>query len=69
MLLRDQNVQAEIKRLFLHKPRISRTLIKVMQDTCDMVKCPGKYIAWINQAINAYTRIMSKRILNVPLRL
>jgi len=44
MLLKDQNVQAEIKRLFLYKPRISRTLIKVMQGTCDMDKCPGKYI-------------------------
>ena len=43
MLLRDQNVQAEIRMLFLYKPRISRTLIKVMQGTCDMDKCPGKY--------------------------
>ena len=44
MLLEDQNVQAEIRRLFLYKPRISRTLIKVMQDTCDMDMCPRKYI-------------------------
>ncbi|KEH29578.1 hypothetical protein MTR_4g045790 [Medicago truncatula] len=28
MLLEDQNVQADIRRLFLYKPRISRTLIK-----------------------------------------
>jgi len=44
MLLEDQNVQAEIRRLFLHKSRISRTLIKVMQGTCDMNICLGKYI-------------------------
>jgi len=44
MLLEDQNVQAEIRRLFLYKPRISRTLIKIMQGTCDMDMCPGKYI-------------------------
>jgi len=44
MLLKDQNVQAKIRRLLLYKPRISRTLIKVMQGTCDMNKCQGKYI-------------------------
>ena len=38
MLFRDQNVQAEIRRLFLYKPRISRKLIKVMQGTRDMNK-------------------------------
>jgi len=43
MLLSDQNVQVKIIRLFLYKPRISRTLIKVMQGTCDMDKYPGKY--------------------------
>jgi len=44
MLLENQNVQAEIRRLFVYKPRISRTLIKVMQGICDMNICPGKYI-------------------------
>jgi len=34
----------EIRRLFLYKPIISRTLINVMQVTCDMDKCSGKYI-------------------------
>jgi len=43
MLLEDQNVQAEIRRLFLYKPRISRTLIKVMQGTYDIDICSGKY--------------------------
>jgi len=44
MLLEDQNVQAEIRRLFLYKPRIPRTLITVMKGTCDMNICLGKYI-------------------------
>jgi len=43
MLLRDQNVRVEIRRLLLYKPKISRTLIKVMQGTCDMNKCQGRY--------------------------
>jgi len=43
MLLRDQNVRAEIRRLLLYNPRISRTLIKVMQGTCDMNKGQGRY--------------------------
>ena len=51
MLLEDQNVQAEIRRLFLYKPRISRTLIKVMQDTCDKNIYLGKYIC-IDQSSN-----------------
>jgi len=34
-----------------------------------MVKCPENYIAWINQALKVYTRIMSKKILNIHLRL
>jgi len=45
MLLRDQNVRAEIRRLLLYKPRISRTFIKVMQGTCDMNKCQGRYFS------------------------
>ncbi|KEH32773.1 hypothetical protein MTR_3g005045 [Medicago truncatula] len=51
MLLEDQNVQAEIRMLFLYKPRVSRTLIKIMQDTCDMGICPGKYIC-MDQSTN-----------------
>jgi len=43
MLLKDQNVHAEIRKLLQYKPRISRTLIKVMQGTCDMNTCQGKY--------------------------
>jgi len=43
MLLRDHNVRAKIRRLLLYKPRISRTLIKVMQGTYDMNKCQGRY--------------------------
>jgi len=67
MLLRDQNVRAEMRRLLLYKPKISRTLIKVMQGTCDMNKCQGRYFCMDQSRNKAYTRIMSKRILNVHL--
>jgi len=69
MLLKDQNVQAEFRRLFLYKPINSRTLIKIMQGTHDMNKCLGKYICLDQSRNKDISRIMLKRILNVHLRL
>jgi hypothetical protein len=54
----DQNVarksecSSRDQKVVLNKPRISRTLIQVMQGTCDMDICPEKYIC-MNQATKA----------------
>ena len=61
MLLRDKNVQAEFRRLFLYKPRNSRTLIKIMQGTREMNKCPGKYICMDQSSNKGIYKIYVKK--------
>jgi len=65
----DQNVQAEFRRLFLYKPRISRTLSRTCKLYVTWTNVQENISAWINQAIKAFTRLMSKGIFNVHLRL
>jgi len=65
----DQNVQAEFRRLFLHKLRDSRTLSRTCKLYVTWTNVQESTSAWINQAIKAFTRLMSKRIFNVHLRL
>ncbi|KEH39204.1 hypothetical protein MTR_2g090780 [Medicago truncatula] len=63
MLLEDQNVQAEIRRLFLNKPK---SLKNFDQRSCKAhvtwVYVQESTFAWINQAIKACTRILSKKM-------
>jgi len=61
MLLRDHDVQAEFRRLFLYKPINSRTLIKIMQGTRDMNKCPGKYICMYQSSNKGIYKVCVKK--------
>jgi len=65
----DQNVQAEFMRLFLYKPINSRTLSRTWKAHVTRIYVQESTFAWINQAIKAFTMLMSKRIFNVHFRL
>jgi len=63
------NVEVEFRRLFLYKPRISRTLSRTCKSHVTWIDVQESTFAWINQTIEAFTRLMSNRIFNVHLRL
>jgi len=64
-----QNVQVEFRRLVLHKPRNSRTLLRTCKSYVTWINVQESTFAWINQAIKTFTRLMPKMIFNVHLRL
>jgi len=55
--------------LVLYNPRNSRTLSRTCKSHVTWVSVQKSTFAWINQEIEAFTRLMSKKIINVHLRL